>query len=217
MYYIKHWFSVPLASEAPFTDLALYKDMLEYQYFDKPVANAVLEKLRRHTWYMNMEYAPLSLFSSKVDDKEKVAIAQKLAKVKAPRKYQGGHPTPVDLPKEKKKGMKVCLSQFVGNGSLYMFHVLKFGEDWLSQPISTWKNNPSFLEMEHFVKNLLICNDPAERGIKLVSDYANSLTKNSTEREQLLQVVELQRRQFPDCKKSSLSKSLVGFSTSHNN
>ena len=45
----------------------------------KSVANAVIEKLRRHTWFMNMEYAPLSLFSSKVDDKEKVAIAQNLS------------------------------------------------------------------------------------------------------------------------------------------
>ena len=70
--------------------------------------------------------------------------------------------------------------------------------------------------MEWFVKNLLVCNDLAECGIKLVSDYANSLTTNSTEREQLLQVVELQRRQFRDCKKSTLSKSLVGVSTSSN-
>ena len=69
LYYVEHWFSAPLAREAPFIDLAFYQDMLEYQHFDKTVPNAVLENLRRHTWFMNMEYAPLSLFSSEVDDK----------------------------------------------------------------------------------------------------------------------------------------------------
>ena len=55
--------------------------MLKYPDFEKSVANAVLENLRRHTWYMNMEYALLSLFSSKVDNKEKVDISQEKFKV----------------------------------------------------------------------------------------------------------------------------------------
>ena len=61
--------------------------------------------------------------------------------------------------------------------------------------------------MKKFVTNLLVCNDPAERGIKLISDYANSLTKNEEDRQQLLQVVEWHMKMYPDTKKSTLSKS----------
>ena len=44
-------------------------------------------------------------------------------------------------------------------------------------------NFQSFRDMVSFVKTLLVCNDPAERGNKLVSDYANVLTKDMQDRE----------------------------------
>jgi len=75
--------------------LALYNNLLEYQHFVKIVANAVLENFNIYTLYMNMEYDPLSRYSSKVDDKKRMAIAQKLYKDKTPRKYQCGYSTPV--------------------------------------------------------------------------------------------------------------------------
>ena len=44
LFYVEHWFSAPLASEAPFT---------EYRKHTKIVADAVLDKFYRHTWYLN--------------------------------------------------------------------------------------------------------------------------------------------------------------------
>ena len=35
-------------------------------------------------------------------------------------------------------------------------------------------------------KTLNVCNDSAERAIKLISDYATSLTKDNEERERIL-------------------------------
>ena len=69
-------------------------------------------------------------------------------------------------------------------------------------------NFQSFRDMVSFVKALLVCNDPAERGIKLVFDYANVLTIDSQDRESLLQAVEFHRRMFQDVTKPTLSKSL---------
>ena len=117
-----------------------------------------------------------------------------------------GHPT-VELPKSAKTGLSVRLSDLVGQGSLYMFDRMGFNQEWLHQPINQWSDFDSFQEMKKFVTNLLVCNDPAERGIKLISDYANSLTKNEEDRQQLLQVVEWHRKMYPDTKKSTLSKS----------
>ena len=208
MFYTKHWFLAPIASDAPSTDLMLYKDMLNYSY-DPQVSDAILKKLKKHTWYMNQEFAPLNLFSNRVDEKVKVEIARKLLTVK-PKKnlkdYGMGQPTTVPLPENKLRGLELCVSDFVGHGSLFIFQTMGFNHNWLRKPIHLWKNDSSYLEMEQYVKTLLVVNDSAERGIKLVSDYINILTKNSEEREDLLQVVEQHRQQYPDCNRSTLSK-----------
>ena len=55
--------------------------------------------------------------------------------------------------------------------------------------------------------SLLVVNDTAERGIKLNSDYTDCLTKNATERQELLQVVEYHKSKISDEKKSSIKQS----------
>ena len=120
---------------------------------------------------------------------------------------------PVQLPTDLKTGLSRKLSHSVMDGSRYMFDVMNFGSEWLTKPVSEWENHESFCEMKSFVKNLLVTNDAAERGIKLISDYDNSLTKNSEERQQLLQVVEKHRRELPVVSKANLSKTFKAMST----
>ena len=213
LFYTEHWLSVSSASDAPLMDLTLLQDMVLYQKQDKQVANAVLKKLSLHTWYLNQEYAPLSLFSSKVDDKMKAEIAKKLVQEKPTEVYGMGRPNAIALPDfSKERGRKAILNykltDFVMSGSHYLFDRLDFKKDWLREPVIEWKNRPDFQEMERFVKTLLVTNDAAERGVKLISDYSQILTKDSDERQQLLQVVEDHRKTYPDCNKTTLSRPL---------
>ena len=60
--------------------------------------------------------------------------------------------------------------------------------------------------MEEFVLNLKITNDTAERGVKMIQDYSKILTKDSKERQDILQVVEQHRDEIRDVKKSTLKK-----------
>ena len=179
--------------------------MLEFLKHDPDIAETVLEKFKRHTWYLNQEYAPLSLFSPNVDAQEKSAIAKKIYSFKPPSgKPKIGIPNVVEVNSEARVTYR--LSDFVQNGSHYMFQQMKFGSKWLRKPVGEWSKDESFLEMERFVKTLLVTNDAAERGVKLLSDYAKSLTKNSKERDALLQVVEQNRRELPTCSKKAMSK-----------
>ena len=89
LFYVKHWFQAPIAVDAPKTDLQLFHDMFRYKTFDLQVANAVLTKLRGHTWYINQEYVPLSLFSSIVSNEEKAEIANKLINTAPSKTYTG--------------------------------------------------------------------------------------------------------------------------------
>ena len=89
MFYIQHWFNAPIAVNAPKADLNLYHDMIEYKKIDAKIADAVLLKFKGHTWYLNQEYVPLSLFSNIVSDEEKEAIAKKLVQTTPPKIYKG--------------------------------------------------------------------------------------------------------------------------------
>ena len=71
-------------------DLLLHKKMVSYLNVDREIAkiaNAVLDKLKRHTWFLNMEYAPFSLFSEFVSDEEKFEIATALNNVRPPAQF----------------------------------------------------------------------------------------------------------------------------------
>ena len=214
LFYAEYWFAAPIAAEAPFMDLQFYKQMLEYQKHDSEVAEAALDKFLGHTWYLNQEMVPYSLFSKRVSDIEKQDIAKKLTKVKPPKKYEMGYPNPVPLPKDR-SGLSRTLSDSIMNGSLFLFDVMGFGKDWLYKPVSDWEKDPSFCEMKSYFKTLNVTNDCAERGVKLISEYANSLTKNPEERQNLLQVVERHRRNINKTDKKTLARPL-GASSSKN-
>ena len=70
-------------------------------------------------------------------------------------------------------------------------------------PSSSWKAYPSYCEGEKTVQAIKVTNDVAERGAKLIQDFASSVTTKKTQLQQLLQVVEKHRRQLSDFIKSS--------------
>ena len=103
-------------------------------------------------------------------------------------------------------GLARQLSDAIMGGSLFIFDVLGFGKDWLKMPITQWESNKDYCEMKSWVKHLKVTNDCAERGVKLITDYANSLTKDPVDRQNLLQIAQMQRKLFPtDLSKTTFS------------
>ena len=60
--------------------------------------------------------------------------------------------------------------------------------------------------VEQFVRTVKTVNDCAERGVKLISEYAAILTQDEKARNWLLQGVELNRWKFPDFNVKTLNK-----------
>ena len=61
-----------------------------------------------------------------------------------------------------------------------------------------------YLAAERIVLNLKVVNDTAERGVKLIQDYNSILTNDEDQKQYLLQVVQQQRRNFPDASKNRI-------------
>ena len=56
------------------------------------------------------------------------------------------------------------------------------------------------------MRTVKVVNDPAERGIKLASDFSKTLTQDSAMRSLIFNVVEEARRSRPDAKKGTMNK-----------
>ena len=76
--YIPWWLTCPVASAAPLNDLKLIANINDYYRVNKCCADGATKAVNRHLWYLTEELAPLSLFSSQVENDIKQKMAQKL-------------------------------------------------------------------------------------------------------------------------------------------
>ena len=69
-----------------------------------------------------------------------------------------------------------------------------------------WDSHSDFQKVKAFVSTVKVVNDSCERAIALAKDYYAILTKDSRVRRMICQVVEQDRREFPDVSKKTLGK-----------
>ena len=98
------------------------------------------------------------------------------------------------------------LVDLVGPDSYTLFCALNVGTQWLAKPASEWQLDPDFLATESFVQTVKVVNDAAERGVKLISDFANIITSDPEQRAALLQGVEEHHHQYKDFDKKTLNE-----------
>lgn len=72
-------------------------------------------------------------------------------------------------------------------------------------PASEWKNLDAYNNAKTIVDSLHVVNDCAERTLKLMTDFNESLTTNESEMQRVIQVVEDNRDKMPNIKKSVLA------------
>ena len=63
----------------------------------------------------------------------------------------------------------------------------------------------AYQEAAAFVTSAKVTNDVVERGVKMISDYAEILTKDDETRQLLMQGVEYHRHKCPGFRKKTLS------------
>ena len=156
--------------------------------------------LARHGWYLMEQTVPFALFSNKVDRDTKSHMAAKILTYNPPEKFDIGKPKFPEI----KPGTK--LADLVGSYSYLMFNILGADYNWLNKDPKEWQEDPNYKKVEQFVRTFKTVNDCAERGVKMISDYAAILTQDEKVRDWLLQGVEANRRKYPDFKVMTLNK-----------
>jgi hypothetical protein len=199
--YVKNWFQAHIAIEAPYQDLMFVQNLLEYENIDKKIAFVSLKKFCNHLWYLNPETAALAFFD------ENVTLLEKKKMVEALNIVDAGEQTvkrfTVDIKNMNLLKFK-CISDFINSSSVQLFHRFNIKTDFLNEDPILWYNNQNFIQGLQKFSNLKVVNDAAERGVKLISDYNNLITKNEDQKQFLIQTIHDYRQRYPDAKKDTL-------------
>ena len=201
-----YFLQVRIATAAPRLDRGLWEDLHDYKNIfpdgsiQADMADAAMESLLRHTWYLTEELVVFAFWDDQVSAPERVAMARKLLSTNPPPVWQTGKPSLPDQFPPKPK-----LQNLIGERSWLVFHLLRIGTAWLRRPVSRWRDDAEYVRVGDFLKDLQVVNDTAERCIKDVTEYAY-LAKDSAHREDILLVVSDHRHVIQDIRKQALDR-----------
>lgn len=203
LFYVPAWLKSSVGSDAAINDLKFIHDMHDFRVVDACVADAALNKIRSHHWYLNEETVVFSLFSDNpcMTYDRKSEMAHCILSTPRPEHFRRGIPV-----LKKLIYRTTSLTDLIGPESWFIFHALQVNSAWLQPHPSHWDSCDDYKILKTFVHAIKVVNDAAERDVKLNTDYATILTDNEEQRAGILQAVEKHRKEFPDFRKSTLSK-----------
>lgn len=197
------WYNCPLAASAPQQDLKLVQNIQSYAGIDKVISAAALKAFSRHTWYLSGELIPLALWDEDVISTEKENLASKLRHLDFHvHQFTERFGTGFGKPKLRAIGdeRNLFLSNFVSADSKMFFQLLDIPVAFLEKPVEEWKADEGYKIGSAVTNTLRVCNDPAERGVKLVADFLQ-LAKTDDNLQNYMQVVQIDREKAPNLRK----------------
>lgn len=205
-FYVKIWFDAPRAIKAPSQDLTLIQELIKYRKFNARVSETALRKFSNHLWYLSEDLIALAFFDGSVSNEVKVKMVKNM---------QNREVTAITS-RRAEINLKDCetlltknLSDFVTKRSLFLLEQFGLPYDFLTLNPENWNNNKSYNDFLQVFKDIKVVNDVAERGVALIEEFNNLLTKNEEQKQFLLQVVKYHRKQYPNCEKKTLSSMAV--------
>jgi len=183
--YLQSWFTCRSTIDAPINDILLIQRLHDYDDVDLQLVG--LKMMKRQSWYLSQELATLALFSTRLSHREK---AQLILGLQTDR----GEHLLTSLPR---KVEELSISRT-------FFQIAGIDDSFLDQEVESWSSNVAYKNAEDVVKNLVCVNDCAERGVALIQTFNATVTKDESQKQYLLQVVEKHRKDFSNCNRDNL-------------
>jgi len=198
--YLKSWFTAPMSIQAPLNDLSCFERLVKYKAINPNVAKVAIKALSRHTWYLSEELIAFSFFDARIEATVKAEMLQAM-------RTKDGAGIPPKRPQVSENSISsLKLVDFVTANTMRFFSILGIPSGWLDNEPDSWYQDSEFVVAQQAVAGLSVVNDRAERGVALIQEYNEILTKNEGQKQALLQVVSEHRKKFPDPKKSTVTK-----------
>lgn len=194
--YVKVWIEAPIAAKAPNQDLLFIKSLFAYKNVNENVSNATLGKFRNHLWYLAAETVGFSFFDETITSETKTRMIKRL-RVESENESKRLITDIQDLQSK-------SIEDFVTKNTLHFFERFSIATDFFQKEPSQWQNEPSYIQGVNIVSKMRVVNDTAERNVKLMEEYNNSLSKNEEEKQFILQIVTDYRKNYKGINKSDL-------------
>ena len=203
--YSTWWMSCNSVKDAPWNDLKFYQSILAYAVVNPEISQSAIRAFKRHLWYLTTEMVPLALWSDKVPADDRRALADRLLTFKpdnalANPQHRFGEGFGKPRFPEETITMSTTLADLVGPDSWFIFHILELDSEFMTRDVVDWSDLPMFKVSGDNLNAINVVNDSAERGVKLSSDFLTS-SKGEGHYQNVLQVVEQDRRRQPDLRK----------------
>ena len=209
VYFGKWFLQCGLASNAPYRTLSTFEQMLNFSEFDIELAFTVMDSMRRHTWYLTQQWVVVSLADTNCPEEERKGVASALANTPRPEQFVPGKPhLPVDFWPE--SGVRPSLASFVGPLSWLLPFLLNLGPEdmqWLLLKVNQWPLICGYRKFSDIVKKLLVVNDPAERGVKLIQDFVDTSTDESLRQARMISASEQRKKMSKNATKKQMKDS----------
>lgn len=201
--YSRWWFLCHSAANAPWYDLCLYKRIIGYKIINPTISAAALKAIEKHLWYLSSELLVFALFGTAVPNSERRALADAMLAAKPqdiPSRPSNRYGTGFGKPVFPTLHEETTLADVVGVDSWWTVNVLDLNVSFLDKDVELWEQNDHFIESKKTVGELNVVNDPAERAVKLTSDFV-SAARGEEHFQNILQVVEANRKARPNLRK----------------
>ena len=164
-------------------------------------------KFSNHLWYLVPETVALALFDGNVPPAVKANMAQVLLdKVEEAEEEKNQVKRYILLEKDFSSFPNIKFPSLMTPGTKTFFNRFSLSTDFLNKDPSVWKDDPGYKSGIEKLKKIVVVNDVVERGVKLIQDHNNILTKDETEKQFVLQIVAGDRKKYPTATKSCLMK-----------
>ena len=200
IFYVPFWFKCRKACDAPANDLKFMKDMMVLEAHLPDVAKVAKEKMESHTWYLTQQITAFAVFDNVTCERDKEDIARKILS----QLHTAQKDLKLGKPQMPKVSEDTTLLSLIGPASYLIFERLNIGSKWLEKPVQEWKHDTEYMKGWNIVREFQVTNDIAERGIKMMTDFANSTTKDVIEKQKVYQSVEYHRLTYKNYKNSTL-------------
>lgn len=202
LFYVEAWFVATSAIEAPYHDLKLFQNLLEHKNHHPKVAEAALEKLSKHLWYLNENLTGLALFDKKISREEKLKIVDSIRN----KKSSNSKNSRFTLDKKNVDTMSSkSISDFVNQGSLTIFKKFNLTYEFLDLDPDFWEIDEEYITCCETFEQLRVVNDTAERCVALIEKFNEFGTYDESQKQYLLLIVQQCRKEFPTCAKKLYS------------
>lgn len=181
---------------APRIDIEFWKAINDFDYVD--YAKTARKAFEKHLWYMSPRNIAFAFFDDMVTTEEKEAMRKAFLSRIAEKTENGKRKIIQTTPTRATSiNSSDTLSSFITADTKEFFEIMNISTSFLMNSAKKWSGDKCYLDAKQLVASLVVVNDVAERGVKLITDFNMKSTRDPVQQQYLLQVIEYHRKKYP--------------------